>query len=100
MNGKATMALCMDAPFEMEDGTGPDLLETARNMARCKLIVTIDSAIAHLAGAMGLPTIMIPPLNGEGRWGIEGDETIWYPTMRLARPETFTKTLTEIREQI
>jgi ADP-heptose:LPS heptosyltransferase len=48
-------------------------------------LVTVDTAVAHLAGAMGVPCILIAPLNGEWRWGTEGDKTPWYESVTVVR---------------
>ena len=47
-----------------------------------------NPGVAHLAGAMGVPTFALIPFAGDWRWGIEGDTTTWYPTMRLFRQRT------------
>jgi hypothetical protein len=58
---------------------------TAQWLAQLDGLVTIDSGIAHLAGAMGCPTWLLLPHVAEWRWGLSGDRTPWYPTMRLLR---------------
>jgi ADP-heptose:LPS heptosyltransferase len=58
---------------------------TAQWLAQLDGLVTIDSGIAHLAGAMGCPTWLLLPHVAEWRWGISGDRTPWYPTMQLLR---------------
>jgi len=62
-----------------------DWCDTARVMAQCDLILSIDSAVAHLAGALGLPVWVLLPYEPDWRWGLEGDTTEWYPSMRLFR---------------
>jgi Flp pilus assembly protein TadD len=58
---------------------------TAQWLAQLDGLVTIDSGIAHLAGAMGRPTWLLLPHVAEWRWGLSGDRTPWYPTMQLLR---------------
>jgi hypothetical protein len=54
--------------------------------AQCMdLILTVDTALAHLAGAMALPVWTMLPFGAEYRWRQEGETTPWYPTMRLFR---------------
>jgi FkbM family methyltransferase len=57
-------------------------------MANLDLIVTSDTAAAHLAGALGRPTWMGVKAIPEWRWLLEGEDSPWYPTMRLVRQET------------
>ena len=49
------------------------------------LVVTSDTGPAHLAGALGVPTWVILKQIPEWRWGLTGENTPWYPTMRLFR---------------
>jgi len=62
-----------------------DFLETAAIVKNCDLIITSDSAVAHLAGSMGKPTWLLLKKIPDWRWGTEGSITFWYPTMRLFR---------------
>jgi ADP-heptose:LPS heptosyltransferase len=50
------------------------------------LLISIDSAPAHLAGALGKPVwTLLPSIDTDWRWQNGGDTTFWYPTMRLFR---------------
>jgi tetratricopeptide (TPR) repeat protein len=62
-----------------------DLAETAALMARIDLVVTTDTCIAHLAGAMGKPVWILLPHLGDWRWMQQIETTPWYPTARLFR---------------
>lgn len=62
-----------------------DFLETAAMIANCDLVITSDTSVAHLAGGMGRPTWLLLKKIPEWRWGLEGDTTFWYPSMRLFR---------------
>ena len=65
---------------------GPDaFLDTAAAMQALDLVVTSDTAVAHLAGATGMPVWLALKLSPDWRWGMEGAQTLWYPTMRLFR---------------
>ena len=62
-----------------------DFLETAAIIANCDLVITSDTSVAHLAGGMGRTTWLLLHKVPDWRWGIEGDTTFWYPSMRLFR---------------
>jgi len=64
-----------------------DYLETAAIIANCDLVITSDTSVAHLAGGMGKTTWLLLKKVPEWRWGLEGDATFWYPSMRLFRQE-------------
>ena len=64
-----------------------DFLETAAIIANCDLIVTSDTAVAHLAGGLGKPTWLLLHHVPDWRWGLEGENTFWYPSMRLFRQQ-------------
>ena len=59
--------------------------ETAALVAALDLVITVDTTIAHLAGALGKPTWVMVPHNPEWRYLCEGRTMPWYPTMRLFR---------------
>jgi tetratricopeptide (TPR) repeat protein len=62
-----------------------DFMDTARAIARLDLVIAVDTAMAHLAGAMGKPVWLLLPFEAEWRWLLERADSPWYPTMRLFR---------------
>ena len=62
-----------------------DCADTAALIVQMDVIVTIDTAIAHLAGALVKPVNLMLPFNPDWRWMLERDDTPWYPTSRLFR---------------
>jgi tetratricopeptide (TPR) repeat protein len=62
-----------------------DFSDTAALMANLDLVITIDTAAAHLAGAMGKPVYVLLPKFATWRWLLDRDDSPWYPTMRLFR---------------
>jgi ADP-heptose:LPS heptosyltransferase len=64
-------------------------MDTAAVLRGLDLVVTSDSAIAHLAGALGVPVWVALQFSPEWRWLLARDDSPWYPTMRLFRQTTF-----------
>lgn len=62
-----------------------DWLATARQLCTLDLLITVDTGIAHLAGALGIPVWILIPRVPDWRWGTKGSSTPWYPTARLFR---------------
>jgi Tfp pilus assembly protein PilF len=62
-----------------------DVEDTAAVMVHMNLIITVDTAVAHLAGAMGKPVWLLVPYSPDWRWMLGRDESPWYPTMKLFR---------------
>lgn len=60
-------------------------LEYAAIIANCDLVITTGTTVAHLAAGMGKPTWVLLQKVPEWRWGLEGDTSFWYPSMRLFR---------------
>ena len=63
-----------------------DFLETAEIVARLDRIITVDTAMAHLAGSMGKPTsVLIQAEQADWRWLRDRTDSPWYPSVRLYR---------------
>lgn len=62
-----------------------DFEDTAALVAALDLVITIDTSVAHLAGAMGKPTWLLLPYAADWRWMADCDDSRWYPTMKLFR---------------
>jgi len=62
-----------------------DFAETAAALANLDLVITVDTAPAHLAGALGKPTWILLPLSPDWRWFADRADSPWYPTARLFR---------------
>jgi ADP-heptose:LPS heptosyltransferase len=62
-----------------------DFAETAAIVAQLDLVITVDTAVAHLAGALGKPVWVLLPLAADWRWFLEREDSPFYPTARLFR---------------
>ena len=62
-----------------------DFMATAAVLNNLDLVITPDTALAHLAGALGVPVWVALPYAAEWRWLTDRDDSPWYPTMRLFR---------------
>lgn len=60
-------------------------LDTAAVLANCDLLISADSAVVHLAGALGLPAWVLLKAIPEWRWGLSGERSYWYDSLRLFR---------------
>jgi hypothetical protein len=65
-----------------------DFAETAALIANLDLVISVDTAVAHLAGAVGKPTWTLIPFGPEFRWLQDRSDSPWYPTMRLFRQKS------------
>jgi tetratricopeptide (TPR) repeat protein len=62
-----------------------DFSETAALISCLDLVITVDTSVAHLAGALGRPTWILLPYVPDYRWLLDRDDSPWYPTVRLFR---------------
>jgi tetratricopeptide (TPR) repeat protein len=83
----ATPAEVSEAPFTLAPTHEciHDMEDTAALAMLMDLIITVDTSIVHLAGALGRPTWMPNSLLTEYRWGIDRTDSPWYPTLRIFR---------------
>ncbi|MGV2288944.1 tetratricopeptide repeat protein [Trinickia sp. YCB016] len=65
-----------------------DFADTAAIVDRLDAVVSIDTSVAHLAGALGKPLWLMLPLAADWRWFVDSDRSPWYPTARLVRQST------------
>jgi tetratricopeptide (TPR) repeat protein len=62
-----------------------DFADTAALIAALDLVITVDTAVAHLAGALGRPVWLLNRFGGDWRWLLDRDDSPWYPTLRQFR---------------
>ena len=77
-----------------------DYADTAALIAALDLVVSVDTSVAHLAGAIGAPVWMLNRPDTDWRWGKQGSTTVWYSSMRIfrqAQPRVWEPVLAEVR---
>ena len=62
-----------------------DFADTAALISALDLVISVDTSVAHLAGALGKPTWVMVPFAPDFRWLLDSEDTPWYPKMRLFR---------------
>lgn len=65
----------------------PDMLDTAALMCGLDLVIAVDTAVAHLAGALGKPVFLLNRHESEWRWMLGREDSPWYPTLRQFRQD-------------
>lgn len=80
-----------------------DFADTAALLEAVDLVITVDTSVAHLAGALGRPVWILLPYVPDWRWMVGRDDSPWYPTARLfrqERPGDWAGVLERVREQL
>jgi hypothetical protein len=62
-----------------------DMADTAAVLRCLDLVISVDTSVAHLAGALGVPVWLAAPFAPDWRWLLNREDSPWYPTMRLFR---------------
>ncbi len=93
----------LDLESQLDETSGA-FMGTAAVMQNLDLVITSDTAIAHLAGALGVPVWVALPFVPDWRWLLDREDSPWYPTMRLFRqqewghwPEVFARMAAEVK---
>jgi len=81
---RCELAAC-PVPIEDWDEKTNSVLEAARSLADIDLLITVDTMMAHLAGALGRPVWTLLPYDADWRWMLNRSDSPWYPSMRLFR---------------
>lgn len=90
----------------LDEVTGP-FMDTAAVMKNLDLVITVDTALAHLAGALGVSAWVVLSSASDSRWMLERDNSPWYPTLRLFRQQAwgggdrvFARVAAALRERV
>ena len=83
----APQAIDPDLGFSLLDLTPnlKDMADTAALISNLDLVIGVDTAMVHLAGALGKPVWVLLPFSPDWRWMLDRNDSPWYPTMRLFR---------------
>ena len=80
-----------------------DFAETAALMSCLDLVISVDTSVAHLAGALGRPVWTLLPHTADYRWLLDRDDSPWYPTMRLFRQDarrSYAEVIGRVRSEL
>ena len=95
---------CADSKVVSLEGQLNDVDATAAVIEQLDLVITVDTAVAHLAGALGKPTWVLLPAVPDWRWQLHRTDSPWYPQVKLYRQdideESWPKTLDRVKQAL
>ncbi len=102
LGARASEADALPGPFRLLPlGREPrDFADTAAVLANLDLVISVDTSVAHVAGALGRPVWLLLPFAPAWRWMLDRDDSPWYPTMRLfrqPRPKDWAAVIAQVR---
>jgi len=80
-----------------------DFTDTVKLLREMDLLITVDTGIAHLAGAMGMPVWLLLPFAPDWRWHQNRSDSVWYPTMKLFRQpkiNDWQSVISQVKDQL
>jgi ADP-heptose:LPS heptosyltransferase len=80
-----------------------DFADTAVLISQLDLVITVDTAVCHLAGAMGKPVWILLAYQPDWRWLLDRADSPWYPSARLFRqtqPDDWTQPLNDLKTSL
>ncbi len=102
--GPAAKGLGPDDPdFEYTNWHNNSVDDTAATMMNLDLVISTDTMVAHLAGALGIPVWTLLHFHADWRWMADREDSPWYPTMRLFRqqlPDDWTSVIAHVKSAL
>lgn len=78
---------CALKPYDLTEDLR-DFADTAALIEQLDLVITVDTSVAHVTGALGKPVWVFLPANNDWRWMMNRDDSVWYPSARLFKQTT------------
>lgn len=101
---KGPAAVQLDSPTVFDPMSAvTDFADTAAIIRQLDLVIGVDTAVIHLAGALGVPVWVLSRFSGCWRWLLDRDDSPWYPTLRLfrqQRPGDWAPVVARVREEL
>jgi hypothetical protein len=98
--GAVPISLQLEQPIDgVADRSTADVVRLAERLRSLDLVISVDTMVAHLAGALGVPTWTLLKRDADWRWMADRGDSPWYPTMRLFRQRSlgdWTPVLAEV----
>lgn len=97
--GPGALSIFADGPSQWSD----DIVATAALIRALDAVISVDTMVAHLAGALGTPVWTLLKFDADWRWLTSRTDSPWYPTMRLfrqARPQDWSAPLAQVRNAL
>lgn len=80
---------CQQVPIQLLGNQIRDFADTAAILKQLDCVITVDTAVAHLAGALGVETHLLLPYCPDWRWGVSGEKTYWYHSIKVYRQASY-----------
>ncbi len=84
-SGSAVKSERQEVPFDDFTGELNDFADTAALISNLDLVISVDTSVAHLCGALGTPVWLLARYDGEWRWLLDRSDSPWYPSMTIFR---------------
>lgn len=84
-SGSAVKSECREIPFDDFTGELNDFADTAALVSNLDLVISVDTSVAHLCGALGMPVWLLARYDADWRWLLDRSDSPWYPSMTIFR---------------